>query len=501
MSNATQTMPHAQLRAGDRYKQFTVLASFAVSDYHSQAIHLRHEKTGLEVLHLLNDDSENLFAFAFRTVNQKANGAAHILEHSVLCGSEKYPLKDPFIRLSNQSVKTYLNAMTYPDRTVFPSSSIVKADYFNLMSVYGDAVFFPQLAPEIFMQEAHRLELDEHGTPSLQGVVYNEMKGAYSSFESVAADYTVRTLTRGSVYEKDSGGDPLEIPSITHEDLIHFHERWYRPDNCLVFLYGDIPTTEQLDFLQTAFLDRLEKKYPTCDTTAAAREQRLASYLAAVTPTVQTEPLTCYEQGPAGEEQEGRNTVLVNWLFDAPTNSEQQLAYMVLNGVLLNHDGSPLQKALLESSLGEDVSPQTGLECGLYNSFFTVGLRGVKKGDEECVKDVIFHTLEDLAANGIPHSELEATMMALEYSHREIKRAHGPYALRLMGNAVRSWSYGFDMQKGFRLRADLERVRKRIESEPRVLERMIETLLLQNQRQSLETDGHTPRQRGDRKMV
>ena len=144
------------LKKGDTYGAFTVLNVFSVSDYHSTAIHLRHT-SGLEVFHMLNDEDENLFAFAFRTPNPRANGAAHILEHSVLCGSERFPLKDPFIRLSNQSVKTYLNAMTYPDRTVFPASSMVKADYFNLMSVYGDAVFFPRLDSEIFLQEAHRL--------------------------------------------------------------------------------------------------------------------------------------------------------------------------------------------------------------------------------------------------------------------------------------------------------------------------------------------------------
>ena len=164
-------------------EQFDFLGEFEIPDYHSTAVHVRHKKTGLEVFHMQNDDEENLFSFAFRTPNIKANGAAHILEHSVLCGSELYPLKDPFVNLSNQSVKTYLNAMTYSDKTVFPASTISKTDYFNLMRVYADAVFFPRLDKEIFMQEAHRLELDENGEVSIQGVVYNEMKGSYSDFD------------------------------------------------------------------------------------------------------------------------------------------------------------------------------------------------------------------------------------------------------------------------------------------------------------------------------
>ena len=162
---------------GSEYNGFCVLNVFELKDYHSTAIYLRHKKTGLEVLHLVNDETENLFSFTFRTPNPEGNGAAHIMEHSVLCGSERYPLKDPFTQLSNQSVKTYLNAATYADKTVYPASSTVEADYFNLMSVYADAVFFPRLSPEIFAQEAHRLEIDGDGKTSIQGVVYNEMKG------------------------------------------------------------------------------------------------------------------------------------------------------------------------------------------------------------------------------------------------------------------------------------------------------------------------------------
>lgn len=472
------------LRTGDTYKQFTVLETFSLPDFHSEAVHLRHTVTGLEVVHLLNDETENLFAFAFRTPNDTANGAAHILEHSVLCGSEKYPLKDPFIHLSNQSVKTYLNAMTYPDRTVFPASSIVKSDYFNLMSVYGDAVFFPRLTKEIFMQEAWRPELDEQGTVSLQGVVYNEMKGSYSSFESVASDFAMESLVQGSVYEKDSGGDPLVIPSITHEALVAFHKKWYRPDNCLVFLYGNIPTEEQLDFLQTQFLDRLAVRYAS-PVREETQRKAIDAYLKAVTPSPRSELVTMYAEGPSGEDADEKNTVLVNWLLPPPVCAEDALTYMVVSGILLNHDASPLQKALIESSLGEDVAPQTGVDGSLHHYTFSVGLRGVKKGAENKVRDVIFKTITDLVENGIPQDDITGTLMALEYSQREIKRAHGPYALRLMGNAVHSWVYGEPVKQGFRMRANLEAVRERIEAEPDFLRTLLKKLFLDNTHQSL----------------
>ncbi len=471
-------------KKGDKYGKFTVISVFPVKDYHSTALYLRH-KTGLEVMHLVNDEDENLFSFAFRTPNPKGNGAAHILEHSVLCGSERFPLKDPFIRLSNQSVKTYLNAMTYPDRTVFPASSMVKADYFNLMSVYGDAVFFPRLEKEIFMQEAHRLELDEEGKPSIQGVVYNEMKGSYSSFESVASDAAERSLLAGSVYEKDSGGDPLEIPTITHEELVAFHDTWYRPDNCFVFLYGNIPTEEQLDFLQDNFLDRLEKKYPQALDTEENRKAHVDAHLALVRPDPIQKPLTLYEEGPAGEEESGKNTVLVNWRFGTCPDAERAYEYQVLTGILLNHDGSPLQKALLDSGLGEDTAPQTGLDPSQYECLLTVGLRGVKKGDEEKVQQLIFDTLSDLVKKGIPRNDIDSTLMTMEYSQCEIKRVHGPYALRLMTRPIYAWLYGFDVEKSFRLRETFDKVAEKVRSQKGFVEHLIQELLLDNQERSL----------------
>ena len=474
----------SNLKKGDVYKSFEVLSVFEVSDYHSTAIYLRHTKTGLEVFHLFNDDSENLFAFAFRTPNTKATGLAHIIEHSVLCGSEKYPLKDPFVAMSNQSVKTYLNAMTYSDKTVYPASSLAKADYFNLMSMYGDAVFFPRLDREIFMQEAHRFEVDENGTVSIQGVVYNEMKGSYSSFESVAADISLSSLLKGSIYEKDSGGDPLEIPDVTYEDFVNFHKKWYRPENCLVFLSGNIPTAEQLDFLQEEVLNRLEKKFPNVDVSKAAREKRIADFRALVTPREVSEPFALYAEGPAGDGEE-KNTVLVNWLLGRAENALSATEKVVLTGILCNHDGSPLQKALLDSALGEDLAPQNGLSSSIYTSTLTVGLRGVKKGDEKKVERVVLDTIQNLVENGIPQKDVEATLTTLEFSHREIKRGNGPFALSLMARPIYGWLYGDGVENQIRLRTHLEEIRAKIENDDSYLPNLFKMLLLENKSRSL----------------
>ena len=467
------------LSKGTAYKGFDVLDVFEIKDYHSTAVHLRHRKTGLEVLHLVNDETENLFSFTFRTPNPKGNGAAHIMEHSVLCGSELYPLKDPFTQLSNQSVKTYLNAATFADKTVYPASSTIETDYFNLMSVYADAVFFPRLSEEIFMQEAHRLEIDKDGKPSIQGVVYNEMKGVYSSFESVAMDIPFRALLQNSIYAKDSGGDPLEIPQITYEEYLEFHKKWYRPENCFVFLYGNIPTQKQLDFLQDRFLNRLEERNPDFVWKSEVKDEILKNHLEYVKNTDLTEPLYVNALAPSGEENEKKFTVYLTWNLGESKNAVEETEKIFLTGVLLNHDGSPLQKALTETSLGEDTAPGIGLE-GLYNTLFTVGLRGVKKGNAKKVEELVLNTLRKIAKDGIAREDIDSTLMGLEFSHREIKRSHGPYAKTLMIQPINAWLYGKNLNESFRVRSVLEQVRQKIQSNKGYLEELITKFFLQN---------------------
>ena len=464
---------------GSEYNGFCVLNVFELKDYHSTAIYLRHKKTGLEVLHLVNDETENLFSFTFRTPNPEGNGAAHIMEHSVLCGSERYPLKDPFTQLSNQSVKTYLNAATYADKTVYPASSTVEADYFNLMSVYADAVFFPRLSPEIFAQEAHRLEIDGDGKTSIQGVVYNEMKGVYSSFESVAMDVPVRNLLKNSIYEEDSGGDPLKIPFLTYEEYRNFHKKWYRPENCFVFLYGNIPTEKQLDFLQKNFLTRLEEKNPDFEWTDDIRNSILKTHLEYVTPKKLETELFVKTTGPSGEENEKKSTVYVTWDLGESKDAEQNMEKIFLTGVLLNHDGSPLQKALVESELGEDTAPGMGLD-GLFHTLFTVGLRGVKKNSAEKVKELVFATLNKIVENGIDKDDIDSTLMGLEISHREIERNNGPFAKSLMMAPINAWLYGNKIEDSFRLRSVLEKVRQKIQNKKGYLEELIEKFFLEN---------------------
>ena len=461
---------------GDEYNGFKVLKVFPVSDYHGTCFYLRHKITGLDVLHLFCDDSENLFAFNFRTGNTKGNGAAHIMEHSVLCGSELFPLKDPFTRLSNQSVKTYLNAATYPDKTVYPASSTNISDYFNLMKVYADAVFFPRLSEEVFFQEACRLQLEKNDVPELQGVVYNEMKGNYSSFESVSYRVPFHHLLKSTIYEKDSGGDPVEIPGLTYEEYLDFHKTWYRPDNCLLFLYGNIPLFRQLDFLNDNFIKRLEKKYSPFEINGQEKNAEKFRKLCESKKSLSKRKI--HETGPGGENEKGE-TVFLTWKLPHRKNAFENMEMIFLVTLLLNHDGSPLQKVLVECGLGEDTAPGLGLSNS-YNPLFTAGLRGVKKHNVHKLKTVIFETLSNLAKNGIKKQDIQAAFMTMEFSHREIRRTHGPYALSIMRCPVNAWLFGDDIEDSFLLRKVMEEISRKITEEKGYLESLIEKFLLNN---------------------
>ena len=237
------------MKIGESKYGFKFISEDNLEEYRSIGKRYIHEETGCDLYHMANDSEENFFSFIFKTFPENSKGTAHIIEHSVLAGSREFPLKDPFIELLKSSMYTFLNAMTYPDKTVYPGASTVEADYFNLLKVYGDAVFYPLLKKETFMQEGIRYE-KEGDKLVPKGIVFNEMKGSYSDHNSVLAEWSYRSLFPDNSYRHDSGGMPDEIRKLTYEEFLDFHKKYYHPSNCRIFLYGSFDTDKQLEFIQ-----------------------------------------------------------------------------------------------------------------------------------------------------------------------------------------------------------------------------------------------------------
>ena len=414
------------MEKGGRVGGFEILDTVHLEELKAEGIWARHHN-GAEVFHVFNDDPENLFGFAFSTAVQNSTGVAHILEHSVLCGSKKYPLKDAFLALAQGSLQTFLNAWTFPDKTVYPASSVNEKDYFNLMSVYADAVFHPLLSEWTFMQEGWRFLPAKKGL-EYSGVVYNEMKGVYSSMDSFAGLWSVKAVMPDTPYAFESGGDPDHIPDLSWDDLKEFHRLRYAPANCHIFLAGNIPTEKQLAFLN-GILSNLEP----------------GSAAPAIPKTKRWNKNEVFHIPCPGRE---KPQAIVSWLCTDVTDTVETMALVCLAEILLGHDGSPLTRALLESGLAEDISPSTGLDAELRETVFSAGLRGITaekgKTEETCrrMETLILNELRRLVNEGIPKNEIEAALLNMEFSHREINRAHGPFSLVWMRRSFRGWLNG-----------------------------------------------------------
>ncbi|UTC61286.1 insulinase family protein [Treponema sp. OMZ 787] len=455
---------------------FEIISKNPLPEFNAVGVYARHKKTGLELYHVLNDDDENLFSYNFMTSSPNSTGVAHIIEHTVLCGSKNYPLKDPFMVLAKQSVNTFLNAMTYPDKTVYPASSVVEADYFNLMSVYGDAVFFPNLDEWAFKQEGHRFELDENGKMSVQGVVLNEMRANYSDFDGVMYDWAASSICQGSIYAEDSGGSPLEIPDLTYEEYKAFHKKYYHPVNCRIFLMGNIPTEKQMKFLEEKFLCKFEaaEKPPFVPPIEPYAEPRFFSV-----------PAPSGGPNTAEEEAALKDAVMLNWLLPETSDTEKLMQAYLIGEVLIGHSGAYLNKVLLESGIGEDLYPYNGIGKSLRNITLTIGMKGIEKGKHEDFKKLVFEALEELVKKGIDPKEIETAVHAIDFSNREIRRNYGPFGINLMERAMAGWTYGVSPEKTLQYTPVFEKVKKDLASDKRYVEKLIEKYLIKNKHHAL----------------
>jgi Zn-dependent M16 (insulinase) family peptidase len=446
---------------------FEVVSRRALPEYRADGTHLIHSTTGCEVFHLATTDTENLFAFCFATPPRDDTGVSHIIEHSVLSGSRSFPVKEPFSVLMKGSMHTFLNALTYPDRTVYPAASCNHADFFNLLTVYADAVFHPLLRKETFMQEAWRLEPGDAGSLHYAGVVYNEMKGAYSSPDSIVGEWTTRSLFPDTPYRFDSGGDPASIPGLTLQMARDFHALYYHPSNCRIFLYGDLPMEEVLGFIQDRFL----KDFKAQEIDAVIPLQKRWKEPRRLEKTFPVKPDT-----PLA----GRSNVTLSWLLPPVTDPVAMVTHEVLSEVLVESAGSPLRKALIDSGLGEDLSPVTGLETDLKEMIFAVGLRGTEPGKEPQIARIIMDTIKGLATAGLDANLVQSMMNRIEFRHREIRGNGSPYALRLMGRALRGWVHGLDPFASLQFASSMKELKDRVAADPRYLEKCLEASFVSN---------------------
>ncbi|MCK5196752.1 MAG: insulinase family protein [Spirochaetales bacterium] len=454
------------IQPGDRIHGFTLVSVSDQEEYKGKGYTYRHDKTGLELFHLHNDDTENLFSFTFKTPAFDNTGVAHILEHSVLSGSGKYPVKDPFMALMKGSMNTFLNAMTYPEKTVYPAASPVEKDYFNMMSVYADAVFFPLLKKEVFHQEGHRLEFDEDGNLKIVGIVFNEMKGAYSDHDSIVGEWCFRSLFPDTQYHYDSGGQPEAIPDLSYEEFINYHETYYHPSNCRVFLYGDIPSEKQLGFLEDGFLNSFVKKSVDTEIENQIRWDNPRSLEF-------TSPLT------DDEDPKGKSTIAVNWLMNDIGNPLDLLSLEVLSDILLSNSGSPLYKAIVDSGLGADISPVSGLETDVRELIFSVGIRGTDPDKKKAFEKLLEDELIKLVEKGLLPDIVEGALKRVEFRNREIKGG-APFGLKLMGKTLRGWLHGYSPETTLEFSRWMEELKEKVAADNTYFEKLIKQIFLDN---------------------
>jgi len=432
-----------------------------------------HKVTGAEHYHLAADNPENVFLVGFRTAPHDSTGVAHILEHTVLCGSRRFPVRDPFFMMLRRSLNTFMNAFTSSDWTAYPFASQNRKDYFNLLEVYLDAVFFPRLAELDFAQEGHRLEFvdpaDAHSPLQIKGVVYNEMQGAMASPVSFLWQGVAQHLFPTSTYRFNSGGDPEVIPCLTHARLLEFHRRNYHPSNAFFLTFGDLPAAR----LQEVFEEKALREFKAEPGAPfrVAPEKRLKA------PLVVRESFPCESSGK--DEADDRSHVLMAWLLPVEGDFFSLIEAHLLAAVLLDNSSSPLLDALESSDLGRAPSPLCGLDDDHKELVFCCGLEGCGAKSGPLVEELIMSTLERVAREGVPLEQIEAVLHQLELQRREIGGDGYPYGLQLLLSAFPAVVHGGDVVERLNIDPVLVELRQKI-GNPGYLSGLLQRFLLGN---------------------
>jgi Zn-dependent M16 (insulinase) family peptidase len=440
-------------------------------------LELEHDRTGARHIHIECTDDNNAFAVFFPTVPKDSTGVAHILEHVVLAGSQRYPVRDPFFSMTRRSLATFMNAMTSADWTMYPFSTRNAKDFMNLLDVYLDATFFPRLSEDSYKQEGIRFEFEDPADPKsglrYKGVVFNEMKGALATPQAAVQRAIGRTLFPGLTYSYISGGDPEDIPNLTWDQLQQFHATHYHPSNAYFYTYGSLPLEQTLEVIERNVLSRFQRIDPDTTIPDVKRFTR---------PTTAVEP---YAVTP-NEDIKRKSQALVAWVTVPTGDSFQQLAMKVLAEVLMSNAGSPLRKALIDSGLGTAMADGSGFQDDYRESVFGAGLKDVASEDAEKVQQVVLDTLRRLADEGVDQAHIDAAIHRLEFEKRERSNAGFPYALKLLFTVLAPYYYGGDPYDALNFDADLVHLQK-ARKESRFFENLMRAELIDNMHRALIT--------------
>lgn len=421
-----------ELQKNKIYHGFELTKTSYIPEISSTAYEFYHVQSGAKLFFVANNDDNKVFSITFRTTPTDDTGVAHIVEHSTLCGSRKFPTKEPFVELVKGSLNTFLNAMTFPDKTMYPIASRNAKDFRNLMDVYLDAVFYPNMrtTPEILMQEGWHYEIEKPEDPlTYSGVVYNEMKGALSSPDGLLERKILNNLYPDTTYQYESGGDPVAIPNLTQEMFIDFHSRYYHPANSYIYLYGDMDMMSTLEFLDTEYLSAFNKI-------------DIDSHIDIQPPFAKRKVIEdCYPIAP-GESKENKTFLSLNYSIANSLDKELMLAFTILEHALLKSEAAPLRNALIKAGLGSDVI--SSFDNGILQPMFSIIVNGSEKEKAKNFVEVVTTTLQDIVKNGIDDELLQASINSMEFKLREADFGQYPKGLIYNINIMNSWLYDGD---------------------------------------------------------
>ena len=444
---------------------FTLLEKRNVAEINSMVRLFRHD-SGAELLHIENDDDNKVFAITFRTPPANSKGIPHILEHSVLCGSRKYPIKEPFVELLKGSLKTYLNAMTFADKTMYPVASTNEKDFVNLMDVYLDAVFYPNIyqQPQILMQEGWHHELTKKDDEiTLKGVVYNEMQGVFSSPEEVLFSNIQHSLFPNHVYGFESGGDPDDIPNLSYEEFIDFHKCYYHPSNSRIFLYGDGSIENRLKFIHKEYLRKFTKS-------------AIDSHIPLVNSYDNPDEIEKRYSISADENEKEKTYLSMNFVTGDSNDLELSMAMGILEYILMESPAAPLKNTLLESRLGKDVFGSNNNH--LRQPFFSIIVKNSESGRKTKFSNLVFNTLKKIAKNGIDKKLVEAAINITEFHLREADFGSYPKGLVYCMQVMNTWNYDSNPIKPLQYEASLKKIKLALTTD--YFEKLINKYLINN---------------------